>query len=148
MVCLGNRLRSDDGAGFRVAELLGDIPELVVARAPAELLNQLSEEVQLLIIVDAVENRGRPGTIHRLRLPDIGKDATRAFSTHGISLKDIVALLLETATFSGEVLIFGIEGKDFRYGEQLSEEVEKACRKVANEIKEILRMREDAGGGI
>ncbi|MEM0440617.1 MAG: hydrogenase maturation protease [Candidatus Caldarchaeum sp.] len=137
VVCIGNRLRGDDAAGRYVADLLrknGGI-DVVEASSPLEILDVITSDTSHLIVVDAVENRGNPGKIHRLEIEDLISKNISYSSTHLLSLPESIKLLTALGEFGGKITLFGVEGADFGYGEKLSPKVEEACRKIANMIK-------------
>jgi hydrogenase maturation protease len=68
VICYGNPLRGDDGAGWRAAELLVEDPRALRARVIAvhQLTPELAEDVSrasLLVLVDASEEPGIPGSV-------------------------------------------------------------------------------------
>jgi len=140
VVCIGNVFRRDDGAAHRVADLLSTVEQIEVARAqsPIEILNHVSRETDTLIIVDAVENISEPGRIHIIDPVKLLSGSYFWRSTHTMTLPEVVRLLETLDIKPSRVIIFGIEGADFKPGLGLSEQVEKACAEVASEIKRIL----------
>lgn len=133
-------MRGDDGAGHRVAEILkpflGDI--VVTAQSPAELLNHISHDLDILIVVDSVERISRSGRIHRLGPADLLSEKNVTRTSHTLSLREVISLLSLSEVFRGRIIIYGIEGGSFGYGEGLSDDVARACEEVALEIRKML----------
>lgn len=145
MACIGNPYRGDDGAGHRVADLLSDEAGAQVIRlqTPAELLNHLTGDIDLLVIVDAMEKFSGAGTIHRLDSIDKLSKTAAWRSTHTMTLPEVIGLAGSLNILPPKTIIYGIEGEQFEQGSTLSESVEKACMSVASEIKNLLRGEEE-----
>ena len=96
VIGLGNRLRGDDGAGPRVAELVAErAPELdviVCEREPSDLLLRW-DGARVAVIVDAVAGP-TPGTVHRLELDheELAERPGPTASTHALDLSEVVEL--------------------------------------------------------
>jgi hydrogenase maturation protease len=76
VACVGNVLRGDDGFGVAVAEHLRDLPPGVdlieTGIGGMSIVQQLMDGYDMLIVVDAVDQRARPGTVFVLEptVPD------------------------------------------------------------------------------
>jgi hydrogenase maturation protease len=91
VVGVGNLLRQDDGFGIVVAQRLSERPDLPdgvrvteTGIAGVGLVQDLMDGYDALVIVDAVERKGEPGTLYLLEpgVPDIRAwtdDERRAF---------------------------------------------------------------------
>lgn len=127
-------MRSDDGAGARVLEFLSGFETRLVTGDCAQLIDLWSEH-ESVIIIDAAKSGAPIGTIHEF-------DAIKAKIPRGCFIHTShefgVAEAIETARILGQLpkslYVYGIEGKNFAYGEILSPEVEKACGFVADKI--------------
>lgn len=133
--------RGDDGAGHRVADLLSGEAGAKVIRlqTPAELLNYLTGDIDLLVVVDAMEKFSGAGAIHRLDSIDKLSRTAAWRSTHTMTLPEIIGLAESLNILPPKTIVYGIEGERFEQGSGLSERVEKACISVASEIKNLLR---------
>jgi hydrogenase maturation protease len=92
-----------------------------------------------VIIVDAVSSGASPGTIHRLdplseRIPA----ALSQGSTHAFGLSDTIELARTLDRLPARLTVYGIEGKDFGAGDQLSAPVRTAVDAVRLELRERL----------
>jgi hydrogenase maturation protease len=148
VACVGNGLAGDDGAGEAVYKRLQDeqLPDtvrlLMLGLGGIALLEHLHGQ-QLLIVVDAVQLDGHPGTIHILDPEHIPARGGQAVSLHGIGLQDTLSMsriLYPESTPQCTVLI-GIEGYQFNeLGIPLSEEVAAAIQPAVAEVKrQIIR---------
>ncbi len=144
VACIGNKYRGDDGAGHRVADLLSEETSVDVVRlqTPAELLNHLMDDVDFLIIVDAMEKISKAGAIHRFNSAEKLSKITAWRSTHTMTLPEIIELADSLGLLPAKILVYGIEGERFEEGLGLSENVESACASVASEIKGLLHNNE------
>jgi hydrogenase maturation protease len=145
VACIGNTFRGDDGAGHRVADLLSGEAgaEVIRLQTLTELLDHLTGDIDLLVIVDAMEKFSGGGTIHRLDSTDKLSKTAAWRSTHTMTLPEIIGLADSLRMLPARILVYGIEGERFEQGSGLSESVEKACISVASEIKKMLRSSEE-----
>jgi hydrogenase 3 maturation protease len=127
---LGNPVARDDAVGLRVAEALRGAEWLSIP-APA-LENVLGlvekEKPEKLVIVDAAEMGLPPGTIRRLPL---GKGAEMLGSTHGLPLPFLLSLV-----HIPEVVLIGIQPKEYGLGEGLSPEAQAAADSLIRLLRE------------
>ncbi|MEM4274106.1 MAG: hydrogenase maturation protease [Candidatus Caldarchaeum sp.] len=139
VVCIGNRFRGDDGAGQRVADVLESEHGIAAVRVqtPAELLNIQLQDVSHLVIVDALEKVSRGGEIHRFQSVETLSTKAPWRATHTMSVPEALKLMSLLDAFPEKITVYGIEGESFQPGAGLTDEVEKACRKVAQEIAQF-----------
>ncbi len=144
IIGLGNRYRRDDGAGLAVLqELAGrdlpgqDLPsvELRAESGEGAALMEAWQGAQRVILVDAVQAGGVPGTIYRLD-PWEQPIPTEFFhySTHAFSLAEAVELARVLGQLPPALVIYGIQGADFGAGEGLSPPVAAAVPAVTDRI--------------
>ena len=138
VVCIGNQLVADDGVGWAVYQALSQqhLTETVrlvfLGLGGIDLLEELDGE-ELLVVVDAVQLGGVPGTVHRLGWQQLPQAPARPVSGHGIGVREALAIgaRLYPQRVPGEVLLLGIEGRCFdRLGQGLSPEVAEAVPEV------------------
>ena len=134
IICVGNAMRSDDGAGLAVAERLRarGVPALV--EEPSNLADAWagSDEV---VVVDSVQSRGAPGTVIRIDARATPLPAEWASgSTHELGLADAIELARALDRLPPRLTVLGIQGESFGYGEQLSEPVARAVTQLADEL--------------
>lgn len=144
VICAGNRYRSDDGVGLRVAAALRrqawpGVEVLTLEGEPTVLLDVLGG-AELAILVDAVAGTGSPGSIHRFDA-SVAPVPANVFgsSTHAFGLGETIELARTLGRLRGRVLVYGISGADFGAGDALSPAVTAAAEQVSSEILERLR---------
>jgi hydrogenase maturation protease len=131
----GNRDRGDDAAGLLVAERLREIgiPATICSGEASDLI-ELWRGREDVIVIDSVLTHAEPGTIHRFendRIPDCGKVSS---STHGLGLAEAVQLARSLACLPRHLLVYGIEGRRFEIGAEVSGEVRKSLEELARRI--------------
>ncbi len=127
---LGNPLGRDDAVGFYVASTFR-APDWVAI--PAQNLENVwgiveKEKPEKLVIVDAADMGLPPGSIRRLPLTE---GAEMVGSTHGLPL----SLFLSLAKVQ-EVVLIGIQPRDYGVGEGLSPEVQAAAHLLGQLLQE------------
>jgi len=127
---LGNPLGRDDGVGLYVASELHAPDWLTI---PAQSLENVLGKVEKadpekLVIVDAAEMGLPPGTIRRLPLE---ASAKMLGSTHGLPLSFLLSLVRVS-----EVMLIGIQPKEYGLGEGLSPEVRAAADFLISLLRE------------
>jgi hydrogenase maturation protease len=144
VIGIGNPLRGDDGAGRVVGQRLHDlnIPRLQVREHEGETtwLLEAWEGADTVFVVDAVSSAAAPGTIYRL-------DAThqslqrQSFpdSSHSFGLHEAVELARAWNRLPRKLIVYGIVGRSFELGGELSREAKQAARRVADRILAELR---------
>jgi len=133
----GNRLRGDDGAGCRAAELLqvklagaAGVEILAVHQLTPELMEPISRARRAIFIDAAAE--GAPGEIRRQELT--APAATAAF-THQATPAALLAGAAVLYGSSASGVLYTIAGESFEYAEQLTPAVERAVAELVTTIQ-------------
>ncbi len=113
VVGLGSH-HGDDQVGWRVAERLaelGDVDcQVKLGRTPSELLTWLHEGVcDRLVLCDACNGAGAPGSVHRWRWPSDVLALETCRSSHDLSLVEVLALAARLNRLPKYVWIWGVE---------------------------------------
>ena len=154
IICFGNPLCADDGAGHAVFGQLQSELEAKPEWAGAVQLFYGGNSGQralpyfmncsYVIVVDAVLDRTKhePGRIYRLTAEDLptleDEEEASVFSSHILALPQSWRLLKELRTTSPELTLFAIEIADATpYHEGLSHEVESAAHLVTQRIMQL-----------
>lgn len=137
---VGNVLMADEGAGVRCIERLeaaGALPAGVVAidggTSSHELLGDL-EDLDLLVIVDAVASGGAPGSLIRLEGNRIPSAFSNKLSPHQHGINDLLATLTLLGRAPGRVVVHGVTPARIALGLELSPEVEAALPELAARV--------------
>jgi hydrogenase maturation protease len=129
VIGVGNVLYGDDGIGVYIVrrlQILVDpgVIEVIDGGISPDVGALLNEDVEKLIIVDAMEGDDLPGTVRRFDIADLELPETSAGSFHQAGLDESLKLLAITNPKLKSVVIFGIKPKDVGYGLELSPELE------------------------
>jgi hydrogenase maturation protease len=141
VIGVGNEWRGDDAAGLLVARRLKAEPQLRVeiaeSRGTAGAVREAWRDAAGVIVVDAMVSGGRPGTIHRFNAHGAGVPAelSRTPSSHGWGVAEALALGQVFKELPPWLIIYGIEGKNFGPGQEVSREVEAAIPELVRLIK-------------
>jgi len=141
---IGNPYRGDDGVGLVVARSLRDkVPRDVVVLEqggePAALIEAWAD-ADAVLLIDAVSSGAKPGSLHVIdatRTP-LSRDLFR-HSTHSFGVAEAVELARTLGKLPPALWIYGIEGKDFGTGLDLSPQVAEAAGKTADAVLDKIR---------
>ncbi len=142
---IGNMLLSDEGVGVHVVHRLQEMKSLLGkaelidgATAGLGLLHSL-EDVDRLIIIDAVETGGPPGTIIRLVDDEAPAYMALKISPHEITLPDCLAAAKLRGHYPKEVIVWGIQPESLDVGIQLSPVVSEKLDQLVHHVMEETR---------
>lgn len=141
---VGNFLMRDEGLGVHAVMALEqgyDFPESVRCvdggTSTQELLGDL-EDLDHLIVLDAVASGSEPASLIRLEGDSVPHAFTTKFSPHQIGIADLLALLTFTGHAPKRVLLLGIEPAILELGMVLSPKVAarvpELCAQVVAEL--------------
>lgn len=131
VIGVGNAYRGDDGAGIAVARKLAAqrLPGVRVMEMNGEGTSLVDawKDVPSVLLVDAVSSGAVPGTIHRFEV-QAGPLPTelKHHSSHFFGVAEAVEVARALGRIPPRLVIYGIEGKNFSLGRDLSPEVEGA----------------------
>ncbi len=141
VIGVGNRYRRDDGAGPMAAERLRakGIAAVELAGDGTRLMDAWASAGRV-VVIDAARSGAAPGTVHRF-------DATLSplpravfhHSTHLIGVAEAVEMARALDRLPERLIVYGIEGEAFGFGEGLTEPVARAVESVEGEIARELK---------
>ena len=139
---IGNLLLKDEGVGVHVVQELAGIDpgcenlNIVDGGTSPDILSLVDDDVDKLIIIDAVKGGGKPGTIYRFRSDALDLDSTTPVSLHEVGVLDSLRMMALLKRQPKSTVIIGIEPKTIDHGLELSPEVEEKLPEV---VKLVLR---------
>ncbi len=143
VIGIGNEYRNDDALGLIIVRSLKNkLPHTKIIEISGDSLNLIDiwKDAKGVIIVDAVSSESVPGTIfHFDALAEPIPKSISFHSTHAFSIAESIGLGRTLHQLPPNLLIFGIEGKNFAIGTKLSPEVENAMQKVTEELIQIIQ---------
>jgi hydrogenase maturation protease len=128
VIGLGNPLVGDDGLGLAALELLraqgntGDA-ELVDGGTWGLSLLPVIESAARVLLLDAIDAGGPPGTLHILRRADLPRYLATRISPHEVDLQDVLALAELRGTLPQETVAIGLQPGPLETGCDLSDAV-------------------------
>ncbi len=139
LIGIGNFYRGDDAVGRIIARQikLRKLPRLLAIEHGGEgtsLMELWKDEAQV-IVVDAISSCNVPGKIHRFdaHLQPLPAQIF-GVSTHAFGLAEAVELARALKQLPNRLIVFGIEGNQFKIGTQLSLPVQEAIPHVIERI--------------
>lgn len=123
---IGNLLLTDEGIGIHAVQRLFEMPaiggDVEIVDGGTAGLNLLSylEGVDRLVIIDAVETGGSPGTLVRLAGNQVPAYMALKVSPHEITLPDFLAAARLRDLYPKEVIIWGMQPGCLEVGIDLS----------------------------
>jgi hydrogenase maturation protease len=91
-----------------------------------------------VIIVDAVCSGSPAGTIHRVNGRSLSLELERLRSSHSYGVADAVRLAQELGRMPKHLVLFGLEGAEFGFGQNLSSQVEASLPVLVERIRDEL----------
>jgi len=142
---LGNLLLKDEGVGIHVVHALQDSPpppdvnlELVDGGTSSEALCLL-DQVDKLIIIDAVRGGSDPGSVYRFRPAEISPDDKDYVSLHQIGILESLRIMECTGEGPKDTVIIGVEPREIDWGLELSPELEHKIPQIVKLVMEEAR---------
>jgi len=144
---IGNLVMSDDGVGVKVVQQLQreycfaeNVEVLDGGTLGLDLLPKL-EGVDHLIVVDAVETGGKPGTCVRLAGEELPIALETKVSPHQMGLKDLLSVAELLGHSPGEMVLVGVQPGSIEMDTELTPPVEAVLQllvdNVLNELTKI-----------
>lgn len=138
---IGNLLLKDEGAGIHLLRLLRETNseytnvELIDAGTSVDI-PIFVDKVDKLIILDAVNGGGEPGTIYHFELKDTDTKWDVPLSFHQFGILDNLKVMTLLGKKPKSIVIIGIEPKLVDWGIELSPEIESKLPQVLKLIEE------------
>lgn len=143
---VGNLHRADDGVGPALAQKLAADPQFKGRKVTIQphsgegvSLMHLWDGAQKVVIVDAMKSGQRCGSVHRFdAVAQVLHHGIFRYSSHLFGLAEAVEMARQLGTLPPHVVIYGIEGKNFTFGDPMSPSVAKALARVDKSVREEL----------
>jgi hydrogenase maturation protease len=154
---IGNIFLGDDGFGPEVMRHVCDrvdgcdgIRATDYGIGGMHLAYDLLEDWDALVLVDAIPNRGSPGTVHVFEADHESPDAPAGLDAHGMDPATVFASLRALDGTPPRTIVVGCEVADVSEGMRLSEPVEAAVPEAVRAVESavtILRAEDEARVG-
>jgi hydrogenase maturation protease len=140
---VGNLILRDEGVGVHAVRELEkrDLPAHVeVIDGGTYLMDLLNviQEAERIIVIDALQGGGKPGTVYRVTPDDLMAETERTLSLHQVGLLEVLGMVRQ---LGGEphAVIIGVEPKEISWGMELTPEVEAKLPRVIDAVFEELK---------
>ena len=131
----GNPQRGDDAAGILVAERLRKLGlEADTRLGEAADLIEAWDTVDDVIVVDAVLTGAPVGTVQAWDGRQLPASVSSAASTHGFGVAEAIELARVLNRLPMRLRVYGVEGRRFVPGAEISLEVQRAVEEVVQRI--------------
>jgi hydrogenase maturation protease len=135
VIGVGNPDGGDDGAGRAVARRLASRNDcgLVVRECSGEATSLMSAWTGFddVVVVDACQGAGPPGSVHRFAADQAARVATlQHASTHSLGVAAAIGLARALGSLPVRLVIYAIEARHAREGAGLSPEVDRGVQQV------------------
>ena len=141
----GNELFKDEGIGVHAARFLQTQPQLfgpgveVMESGTSPDIICLFDDVDKLVIIDAVKGGCEPGSIYRFTPEQIVAEKGVVTSVHQMGILENLSLMELTGCRPKETVIIGVEPFEIEPGLELSHELKKRIPKIIETvIREIV----------
>jgi hydrogenase maturation protease len=147
---IGNIFLGDDGFGSEVVrntELPQDDPNVRVLDygiRGMHLAYDLLEEWDTLVLVDAIPNRGKPGTLHVFQADHQSGSDTPGLDGHSMDPAAVFASLRALGGAPPYTVVVGCEAGGVEEGMGLTESVARAVPRAARAVEEIVAALQNA----
>jgi hydrogenase maturation protease len=140
VIGVGNDYRSDDGVGLAVVRTLKEraLPGILCLESDGDgtTLIDTWSHASRVIIIDAISSVAQPGTVYRFDALTQPLPASYSFpSTHAFGVAEVIQLARTLDQLPTSLIVYGIEGKNFVAGTELSPEVERAVIGVVEQVR-------------
>jgi len=141
---VGNILQKDEGLGVRAVEIikdrfdLGDDVRIIDGGTMGLDLLPFIEGNDKILIVDAVNTGGKPGTIVRLEGDEVPRFLSTKLSVHQIGLPDMLSAAMLMGIMPEEVCLIGIQPETIGSGTELSESIKHKMEDIITAVVETL----------
>ena len=149
---IGNLLLKDEGIGVHLAQRMAGMMDdanikIIDAGTYPDFLSLVDENLDKLIILDAVKTGDRPGTTYRFIPNEVDLEESPHISVHDVGVAESLGTLALFNKKPKSTVVIGIEPGTIDFGLELSPEVEEKVPEIIDlvlkEIKETKAMEVD-----
>ncbi|RKY28856.1 MAG: Ni,Fe-hydrogenase maturation factor [Candidatus Omnitrophota bacterium] len=146
---LGNLLYKDEGIGIHLIRELEKMklpPNLELIDGGVGSLDILLslENIDKLIIIDALKGGGAPATVYRIDYQELEAEIDfNNLSLHQLSLLEVLSLIKKLGKLPPKVLIIGVEPKEISPGLNLTSRLKEKLPYILGVILKECHLKED-----
>jgi hydrogenase maturation protease len=142
---LGNSIMSDDGFGVKVVNTLssryhfqGEVKLIDGGTLGLDLLPHL-EEIETLLIIDALDMREEPGSVFRIEGEEVPRAFASKLSVHQMGLQDLLAVAELQGHVPTNLVVWGVQPESIEMGTELTATVAATIEPVTAKVLEELQ---------
>ena len=142
---LGNTIMTDDGFGVKVLTTLssryhfqGPVQLLDGGTLGLDLLPHL-EEIESLLIIDALDMRDKPGKIFRIEGDEVPRAFASKLSVHQMGLQDLLAVAELQGHVPRNLVVWGVQPECIEMCTEMTEVVAAAVEPVVTSVLKELQ---------
>jgi hydrogenase maturation protease len=143
---IGNILLKDEGVGVHVVKAMAEQAESPTQDVEfvdggtfgPDLIDIIANR-RKVIVVDAVQAEGKPGTVLRFGAKDLASKTDASVSLHEVGLLETLLMAKQLGCAPQEVVILGVIPQDISPGLEMTAEVTAVVPKVIALVREELR---------
>ncbi|MDH5816286.1 MAG: hydrogenase maturation protease [Candidatus Nezhaarchaeota archaeon] len=137
IACLGNPLMGDDGVGLAVARELAKRGHEVVTCGPdlSSVLTKV-DDIDLVIVVDAIDLEAEPGSVFVLKLEDV--DEVPARSSHTLRATRMLKTMMRVFRKPIDAYLVGVQPERVEPATELTPRVKSAISEVVAKVEELI----------
>jgi hydrogenase maturation protease len=142
---LGNSIMSDDGFGVKVVNTLssryhfqGEVKLIDGGTLGLDLLPHL-EEIETLLIIDALDMREEPGSVFRIEGEEVPRAFASKLSVHQMGLQDLLAVAELQGHVPTNLVVWGVQPESIEMGTELTATVAATIEPVTTKVLEELQ---------
>jgi len=150
---LGNILLKDEGIGVHIIQELEkcSLPEncelIDGGTAGLDCLPPINE-IEKLVIIDAIKGHKAPGTIYSLRPEHLIEDSScEALSLHQVGIIELLSMAKKAGSLPGEVIIIGVEPKEIGWGLELTDCLKQKVPAIISNLVNLTGLKERIRSG-
>lgn len=152
IVGMGNLLLKDEGVGVHVVRalqkmVLPDSVEVIDGGTSPEISSYI-ESTEKLIVIDAMETGGMPGSVYRILIDDLTTEVAGLTSIHEINLVSILKMMRLLDRGPQETVIIGIQPADVDWGTEPSPELQQRIPQIVRIVLKEIDNKESIPDGI
>ncbi len=146
---MGNLLYKDEGIGIHLIRELEKMklpPNLELIDGGVGSLDILLslENIDKLIIIDALKGGGAPATVYRIDYQELEAEIDfNNLSLHQLSLLEVLSLIKKLGKLPPKVLIIGVEPKEISPGLNLTSRLKEKLPYILGVILKECHLKED-----
>lgn len=147
VIGIGNDYRGDDAAGLAAARRIRDrTPKycsVLEHTGDGASLIELWTGVERVVVIDAMRSDNDPGTV--IRFDATLRPLPAAIfhnSSHTFSLPEAIELSRALKQLPGQLIVYGVEARDFEAGANLSSVIDSALETVVQRVWQELSQKQ------